>query len=399
MALVSVGKLLLFVTAVFCLLKFKKIKPGHLTIKTSYVPAYILAVLLALSLSILWTNGSINESLNSLGKYGKLLIIAIFIAIIRTQKEAIYALSSFLVFQTLLVLSSWSLFFGIAPPWATSNMAITQYSVFSSYLDQGVMGAVTAAVLWHVRGMAPTPFLRNLMTVMAVAAMSNVLFVLQGRSGHVVAIALLSLAIMWELPKRMRLIVVILPFVLVGLLYLSSDRVSNRLNLVVSEVQSYSGTDPAVTSSGIRLLLWSRAARMIASQPLTGYGVGNWNTQFNNDQLSKNPAHNAITSNFNTHQEYLQWGVQLGVPGVILFIGLMLVIFRDAIRMSTPISRATLSVLAAFAISCLFNSSLYDAYIGDFFCVALGILLAAGLERNKHCRTSPSLTLAPPGAA
>jgi O-antigen ligase len=262
-------------------------------------------------------------------------------------------------------------------------MALTQYSVFSSYLDQGIMSAVAAAVLWHLRGMATTKSARILISLIAAVAMVNVLFVLQGRTGHVVAIALLSLAIMWELPRRMRIVVVILPFVLVGFLYLTSDRVSNRLNEVVSEVQSFSPKDQMSTSSGIRLSLWLRATEMIAAEPLTGYGLGNWNTQYNNAVRLQNSQQPPITKNFNTHQEYLQWGVQLGVPGMLLFIGLMACIFRDGLRMSTATSRAMHSVLAAFAIACLFNSSLYDAYIGDFFCVAFGLLLALGLQKNE----------------
>ena len=351
-------------------------------VKASYVPACILVILAVFCASLLWTTSPLHEALNSLGKYGKLIVVVILIAIIRTREEAIYAVVTFLAVQTLLMLGSWALFFGIALPWATSNMALTQYSVFSSYLDQGIMSAVTAAVLWHLRTIAPSKVLKALMIAVSALSMINVLFVLQGRSGHVVAIALLSLAIMWQLPRRLRMVVVILPFVLVGLLYLTSDRVSNRLNQVVSEVQSFSTKDQTATSSGIRLSLWLRASQMIAAEPAKGHGLGNWNTQFNHAQRRESAPLPIVTSNFNTHQEYLQWGVQLGVPGILLFIGLMACIFRDALRMSAATSRATQSVLAAFAIACLFNSSLYDAYIGDFFCVAFGILLALGLQES-----------------
>ena len=383
MALISIAKLLLFVTAIFSFVKLQKPVLGRATVNTSYAPLFILGLLLILSASLLWTKSPLDEALNSLGKYGKLLIIAILVVMIRTRREAIYAVVSFLAFQILLMLGSWTLFFGIALPWATSNIATTQYSVFSSYLDQGIMGAVTAAVLWHLRGMAPTKTIKAFLVIMAAAAMANVLFVLQGRSGHVVAVALLSLAIMWELPKKLRPLVLVLPFVLVGVLYLTSDRVSNRLDMVVSEVRSFQTAETLTTSSGIRLTLWIRAVQMIAARPLAGYGPGNWNTQYNNDQLLKNPAQPVVTKNFNVHQEYLQWGVQLGLPGIGLFLGLMAVIFRDAVRMAPAESRATFSVLAAFAICCLFNSALYDAYIGDFFCVAFGLLLALGLDRSK----------------
>jgi O-antigen ligase len=389
MALISIAKLLLFLVGIFSLLKLRPMERGQLSVNKSYVPALVLAILAVCGASLLWTTGPISEALNSLGKYGKLLVIAILVATIRTRAEAAYAMLSFLALQSLLVLGSWALFFGIPVPWATSNMALTQFSVFSSYLDQGIMGAVTAAVLWHLRTMAKSGLMRNLATASAAISMINVLFVMQGRSGHVVAIALLSLAIMWELPKKVRLLVVFLPFVLVAILYVSSDRVNKRLNEVVSEVQAFSPGEQMNTSSGIRLSLWLRATGMIASKPLTGYGLGNWNTQYNIAQKSRNTTRPVITTNYNTHQEYLQWGIQLGLPGILLLLGLMGCIGRDALRMSTPVSRATFSVLAAFAIACLFNSSLHDAYIGDFFCVAFGLLIALGLPRNDRLTMMP----------
>ena len=56
---------------------------------------------------------------------------------------------------------------------------------------------------------------------------------------------------------------------------------------------------------------------------------------------------------------------------------------RDFHKMERPIARAGQSVLLALAVSCLFNSSLYDAYIGDFFCVSLGVLLAYGFHGRE----------------
>jgi O-antigen ligase len=36
-------------------------------------------------------------------------------------------------------------------------------------------------------------------------------------------------------------------------------------------------------------------------------------------------------------------------------------------------------MLAIFAVVCLFNSTLFDALIGDYFCFQLGLLLALGV--------------------
>lgn len=388
MALISMAKLLLFVTAVFSLISFGRSKFARPALAQSYVPIAVLLMLCVCAASLLWTNGPLAEGLNSLGKYGKLLTIVVLMALIRTRTEALYAVAAFLFAQTALLLASWALYFGVPVPWATSNMALTHFSVFSAYLDQSIMSSVTAALFWHLRGLAPNKWARRLAITIAALAMVNVLFVLIGRTGHLVAIALLSLAIMWQLPKKLRLAVVVLPFILVGVLSISSTKVNERLRTVVTEVQLFSTTHQADTSSGIRLSLWRRAAQMIAMEPIKGFGLGNWNHQYDIRQREQNPAYVNVTTNANTHQEYLQWGVQLGLPGVLLLIGLMACILRDSLHMEPPFARATQSVLAAFAVTCMFNSALYDAHIGDFFCVAFGLMLALGLQRPASTAVS-----------
>jgi hypothetical protein len=57
---------------------------------------------------------------------------------------------------------------------------------------------------------------------------------------------------------------------------------------------------------------------------------------------------------------------------------------KDALRFSRPVKRATLSVLVATAIACLFNSALYDDLMGDYLCVTLGLLMALGTRSMSN---------------
>lgn len=386
MAFISIAKLLLFICALVFLIHCMVSPSQKISLKADFTasttPA-ILLVLAAFALSLIWTVAPPSDAFGSLAKYGKLLVIVMLVLLIRTRAEAVYALSAFVLAQLFLFSSSWMLFLHLPVPWATSDMALTKYAVFSSYLDQGIMGAVVAAICWHLRGAFPGRYGKHVATAIAMLSILNVLFVLSGRSGHVVAIALLSVAIMWELPRRYRPVVVVLPFLILVILYLGSSKVRDRLNMVKSEVQMFSTTQASDTSSGIRLGFWLDAVRMIEAQPVTGLGVGSWSTEYNRMRSIDNPTHKDIDGNGNPHQEYLQWGLQLGIPGIALFLLLMTSIFRDTLGMPTPSARAAQSTLLALAVACLFNSSLYDALIGDFFCVTLGLLLALGsLERK-----------------
>ncbi len=396
MAIVSISKLLLVVCGLVVLLFSRRTKDisvldatsdtgstsrffnGLSAFSTSYA---VLVALFAFAVSLLWTVAPQADALGSLAKYGKLITILLMLGLIRSRPEAHLALASFVLAQAFLLASSWMLYFHLPVPWATSNMALLEFAVFSSYLDQGIMGAVLAALCWHLRSLAPGRFGKPVAVAIAAAAMANVLFVLSGRSGHVVAIALLSLAIMWELPRRLRLVALVVPFILVLIFFFSSTKVRERFMVVETEVASYSTQEQPTTSSGVRLGFWRRAVQTIAEHPVAGAGVGAWSTEYNRLQRSQNPAHVDIPGNGNPHQEYLLWGVQLGIPGIALFCALLLASLRDSFKMEPAHARALQSTVMALAIACAFNSSIYDALIGDFFCVLLGLLLALG---SKH---------------
>ena len=381
MVAISIAKLLLFVCGLAVLLTMRRQPDAGSPLKGMAAPLAILIALVGLALSLIWTIAPSAEALGSLAKYGKLLMILLLLIVIRDRREARYALGAFALAQSFLLISSWMLFAQLPVPWATSKMAAGEYSVFSSYLDQGIISAVFAAVCWHLRALVPGRFGRQAAVVMTLAALANVLFVLSGRSGHVVAITLVSMAIMWELPRKYRVIALVIPFLIATGLYFSSGKVRDRLTQVRTEVAAYSNLIEPATSSGIRLNLWRRALQIIAQHPVAGTGVGSWSTQFNRLQRAQNPAHVDINSNGNPHQEYLMWGVQLGVPGLLIFMALLLALYRDTLSMKQAEARAARSALAGLAVACLFNASLYDAQVGDFFCVLLGLLLALGRQQ------------------
>lgn len=392
-AFLSLAKIALFIGTLIILFRGNKTPASAdpLGANKQLTALLIFGILAAFAASLAWTSGSQVEALNSLSKYGKLLIIPILLVLIKSRKDALYALAWFAGFQILVVVSSWMLFFNLSVPWAISKTALLHNAVFSSYLDEGLMAAVLASLCWHLRTLAPGRFGPPLAIVAMLLALFDVFFILEGRSGHVTAIVLMSLAMMWELPKRYRAVVLVLPFVLLLVLYIASPKVQTRLEIVKLELQTFSleeqNGDDYSSSSGTRLFFWSRAIQLIAENPWYGSGIGSWSSEFNRIERLRNPSHRDIPPQGNPHQEYLQWGVQLGVPGVLMLVVLMMSILRDTLEVDKQIARAAQACLAALALACLFNSSIYDALIGDFFCLLLGLLLALGrympLQKKK----------------
>ena len=132
---------------------------------------------------------------------------------------------------------------------------------------------------------------------------------------------------------------------------------------------------------------------MIEKSPLQGTGTGSWQKEFNALQHSSAatlPSDTAGKVHRNPHQEFLLWGVELGLPGIALFCAVLLALYRDSRQLEAPARRAMQSVLAALTLACLFNCTLYDALIGDFFCVALALVAALGAAAMPSAAPTPA---------
>jgi O-antigen ligase len=343
-------------------------------------PRVILLALLAFCLSLMWTSTDLAQALVALGKHGKLLAVPVLLLLIRTRAEARMALLGYVAMQVFVLVNSYIVASGFIPPYVPAVRAGMAASVFSSYLDESIMAAGFAAICWHLRDETGLRHGRWLACALAVLALIDVLYILPGRTGHLVAIAMVSMALIWSLPRRWRWATVAIPVLLLVVITASSSKFRDRVNMVVSESKAYSQQGNAETSSGLRLDYWNKSLRAMTESPVTGYGVGSWNTEY--IRMSGGHVPHDQENLRNPHQEYLLWGVELGAPGLLLLLGVFGSLYLDATRLPRQTAQALKSIVVAGAVACLFNSALFDAVIGDYFCVLWGVLLAYG-------RTSP----------
>ncbi|MES2686097.1 MAG: O-antigen ligase family protein [Pseudomonadota bacterium] len=400
LAIVSISKVLLVITVLVVLLRGGRTAADVAPLQKMWTPRVATFVVFAFAFSLLWTTAPLDSALGAVGKYGKLLVIPALLVLIRTRQQAVYALGFFMGAQVFLLFSAWLLYFGVPVPWATANMAKTTYAVFSSYLDQSIMSAVVFAVFWHLKARAPTRPLSFAAIAVSILALASVLIVFEGRTGYLVLVAMVCMSIFWALPARWRFASVFVPPLMVLVAFVSFDKVAQRFSATQAEILAYSSQPDPLSSSSVRLNFWKTSVRAIAEKPLMGAGAGSWVTEFNRIGRHENAAHQSLGSNYyyahgNPHQEFLLWGVQLGLGGIFLMWAFIASILLDLRKMDRPVARAGQSMLLALIVSCLFNSSLYDAYIGDFFCVSLGVLLAYGFHSREVSRGSVATAVVP----
>lgn len=376
MAWISLAKVLLFVFCLPYLIANYQRRDSVLT--TLWTPRIVLIILGAFAASLLWTVVDQGFALLTLVKHAKLLEIVLLMSLVRSAHEARVGVTAFAAGQAFVLFNSWLLATGVQLPWVSNSAA--QHVVFAtSYLDQSIMFAATAAVLWHLRMAGLWP--RWLAGLLAIAALLNVFVLLPGRTGYIVAMVVISLAAMWAMPRRLRLpILIIAPLLVLSGAYFGSQQVRQGLSRILHESANYAQRADVTSSSGWRLNAWHRSIQAVQEKPLTGHGVGSWTPTVKRLEGASATQTFGSGNSSNPHQEYLLWGVELGMGGSLLLLLLLAGILRDAQHFSPSIRQATLSVLAVTAVACLFNSSLYDALMGDFLCVSLGLLMALGLQ-------------------
>jgi O-antigen ligase len=397
-ALIGLAKLLLLVCALIVLI-WQWLHPDTRApqLRGGASPMILLA-LACLAVGTLWSTGSTEETLLALVKHGKLLLIPVLLSLMRSRREALIALACFGGAQVFLLASTWLHYAGVPIAWITSKELGTcdtcSYAIFSSYLDQSIMTAVLAAVAWHCRSYLPGRWRTLLAPAIALLALACVFLIFQGRTAYLIAVALIAMTIAWELPRRLQLGAALLLMALLAALVMTSSQVRQRVLEIDNGIQSYQKSGTPSSSSGNRIFLWLGSLRLIEANPLHGTGTGSWKKEFKEHERSsakQTPAQRAADAGHqNPHQEFLLWGVELGLPGVALFCAVLLALYRDSRRLETPARRALQSVLAALILACLFNCALYDALIGDFFCMALALLAALRAEATPLASAAPS---------
>ena len=203
------------------------------------------------------------------------------------------------------------------------------------------------------------------------------------------------------IPSTTRLFVAVAGILLAVLI--GSDKYWEQMSTILHPTADYNWTDPQG-----RRAVWKRGVGYVAHNPVFGLGVGAYPVAEGTlSAISQERA--SMGQGFKwsvAHNSFLETAAEVGIPGLIVFVGLFLASFATLRRIrpggmygpgigrrETALSQMLIGSLFGFAVAGIFVSAEYFSYL--YFLLGLVI----GLEKMLRLRRDASFAFAPQRAS
>ncbi len=357
-------------------------------------PAARAAILLfaALLIGLTYSAAPLQTGMGILGKYADLALMPLLLIPLRDDATRSRAMLVFMAVMSVTAAVSWLVGLSILPvsSWMWSGCLPDNPAIFRSSITQNMLMAYAVYLLLLRARDAQAVSGRWLSVALALLMAGDVLFMVKGRTGYIVLLALLAV-FAWHsvqarlhargrrLDWRMHVAALLLvPAFLAGVYY-AVPRLHARVDEAVAQFRAWQPGVHTDTSIGERLEFYSNTSAIIARHPLIGVGTGAFVAAY--EQQAKSQG---LPATGNPHNEYLLLLVQLGLFGLILVLYLFYTQWRIAPRLVTPYEQnAARGLVLTLAITSMFNSALLDHTEGIFYAF-MSAYWFARLDGGRH---------------
>lgn len=329
-----------------------------------------LAFLGLLILGVAWSP-SASEGWYFVGKHRDLVLVAVLGGLFFTARDKQLALSAFLAAMALTLVLSYAIWLGLSPLEGKYSRTADNPTVFKLHITHGILMSL-AAFLAGIRALRETrQRWRIAYGAAALLAAFNVLFMVQGRTGHVVLAALLFYFCVAHWRWRGVAIAALAGAAVIAAAYLAQAPLIGRTAMAASEWREWSAGRGHETSTGLRMNYYNNTLAIIRDAPLIGVGTGGFVGAY-----SAKVRGTDLPESNNPHSQYLLTAAQLGVAGLAALLAMFALMWRQAARLEPHAALAARGLVLTIAVGCLLNSLLIDHAEGLLFAWMAGVLFA-----------------------
>jgi O-antigen ligase len=341
-------------------------------LRSNAVALWTLALLALFAVGILYSSATMEDALEGLRQYSKLLWIPLFMTVLHERTWQLRGYYTFLAAMLLVLATSYAQFIGLVPLGPVTQ----EYTFFKGRIAHSIFLAYTMYLFLHHLGREPER--RVLWLSLIMLAGYNLFFMVQGRSGYLVFFALMMLYMYqsWRWRGLISSLIAIIAFS--GFAYFSSPAFKVRIDETVSDIAHYQ-QDNSYTPTGLRLEFYTNTAILVSKHPLLGGGTGSFQSEY-----AAHAAEHRLHESGNPHSEYLLIATQLGLVGVGILFMLVYNQWRLSNQLKPPFQVAAQGLLVTMGVGCLFNSLLMDFAEGHFYACLTGLFYGQLSQPQDH---------------
>ena len=257
------------------------------------------------------------------------------------------------------------------------------YFMHPSYFAMYLCFSLVLLALYYPVWFEMQPALKKMSWVYA-TVLTITVFLCASKMGFITLFLMVPLLLAYRFRKHlstksvsvMAMVGIVLLFSLPFLFPTTFDRLKSITSLEPGQIDKTSSE-----SSAVRVLIWKQSTELIARKPLTGYGVGDANDSLY-AAYSKNGLTGALEHHLNTHNQFLQSALGLGVGGFVCVLLLTLYSGIDAMRTQQySLVALCLLLLLNYSVESMLQTASGVLFTAAFYCLLSRIPHAALMKK------------------
>ncbi len=335
-----------------------------------------LALFGLLALGLVYGSRNPGDGLRYLGKYVDLLFVPLFLGFFQDAKTRERALLAFSLAAVASVVASHMAYLDMLSQSSLLPRVASYPTGFKSSITHSLIVGYSAFFFAVLAREEINKTRRIALSLLALLAAHNVIFMVIGRTGYLVLSTLFLYFFMVTFGRRGILFYMVAATATFSTAYVVSDTFYQRANVTIEETADWKPGKPSDTSVGLRLEFYTTSLRIIREHPLIGSGTGSVPVVYARAVSGQN-----MVATRNPHNEYLLIAVQIGLIGLACLLYLFWRQWQFAGRLVQPLYRDLgRGLMLTFVIGCLFNSLLLDHTEGLLFAWMSALVFSAPVK-------------------